>query len=145
MTETQTPPDTRRWWALALLSVAQFMLILDVTVVTIALPHIGPDLGLSRGTLTWVMSAYTLLFGGLMLVGGRAADLFGARKVVIAGLALFTAASLVAGLAVNGAMLVGGRIGRGLLLRPHGPAHHPVPSFVNLTLFEELRCCFPAR
>lgn len=114
MTETQAPPDTRRWWALALLSVAQFMLILDVTVVTIALPHIGPDLELSRGTLTWVMSAYTLLFGGLMLVGGRAADLFGARKVVIAGLALFTAASLVAGLAVNGAMLVGGRVGQGI-------------------------------
>ncbi|WP_102143126.1 MFS transporter [Mycobacterium hubeiense] len=114
MTETQAPPDTRRWWALALLSVAQFMLILDVTVVTIALPHIGPDLELSRATLTWVMSAYTLLFGGLMLVGGRAADLFGARKVVIAGLALFTVASLVAGLAVNGAMLVGGRVEQGI-------------------------------
>jgi EmrB/QacA subfamily drug resistance transporter len=111
---TQTQADTRRWWALALLSVAQFMLILDVTVVTIALPHIGADLGLSRGALTWVMTAYTLLFGGLMLLGGRAADLFGARRVITAGLALFTAASLVAGLSGNSAMLIGGRIGQGV-------------------------------
>src|SRR6266496_635020 len=66
--------DTRRWWALALLCVAQFMLILDVTVVNVALPDIGADLHLQRATLTWVLTAYTLVFGGLMLLGGRASD-----------------------------------------------------------------------
>ncbi|WP_329151139.1 hypothetical protein OG275_17210 [Streptomyces niveus] len=78
-TETGAGAHGRRWQALALLGVAQFMLILDVTVVAIALPHIGADLDLSRSALTWVVSAYTLTFGGLMLLGGRGADLFGAR------------------------------------------------------------------
>ncbi|MGC4939943.1 MFS transporter [Kribbella sp. DT2] len=91
--------DPRRWRMLGLLGAAQFMLILDVTVVAIALPHIGEDLGLARDVLTWVVSAYTLMFGGLMLLGGRAADLFGARRMVLAGLVVFTAASLVTGLA----------------------------------------------
>nr|WP_062330410.1 MFS transporter [Herbidospora sakaeratensis] len=99
---------------LALLGVAQFMLILDVTVVAIALPHIGEDLGLARDTLTWVVSAYTLMFGGFMLLGGRLADLVGARRVVLAGLLLFTAASLVTGLAQHAPMLIGGRIAQGL-------------------------------
>jgi EmrB/QacA subfamily drug resistance transporter len=99
---------------LALLGVAQFMLILDVTVVAIALPHIGTDLGLERDTLTWVVSAYTLVFGGLMLLGGRAADLFGARRVVLTGLLVFTVASLVTGLADNAAMVIGGRVAQGL-------------------------------
>src|SRR5688500_20114608 len=94
-----TAADPRRWRMLGLLAVAQFMLILDVTVVAIALPHIGNDLGLERETLTWVVSAYTLMFGGLMLLGGRAADLFGSRQVVLAGLLVFTLASLVTGLA----------------------------------------------
>ena len=107
-------PDPRRWRALALLSVAQFMLILDITVVTIALPSIGVDLALSRATLTWVVTAYTLMFGGLMIFGGRAADLFGARRMVLAGLTIFTASSLGAGLSVDAAMLIGGRIGQGV-------------------------------
>ncbi|GIJ63307.1 MFS transporter [Virgisporangium aurantiacum] len=99
---------------LALLSAAQFMLILDITVVNIALPDIGSDLGLQRDALTWVVTAYTLMFGGLMLVGGRAADLFGARRVLLAGLTVFTAASLAAGLAPNAAVLVGGRAFQGV-------------------------------
>ncbi|WP_232320345.1 MFS transporter [Herbidospora daliensis] len=103
-----------RWRLLALLGVAQFMLILDVTVVAIALPHIGDDLGLARDALTWVVSAYTLMFGGFMLLGGRLADLVGARRVVLAGLLLFTIASLVTGLAQNAPMLIGGRIAQGL-------------------------------
>jgi EmrB/QacA subfamily drug resistance transporter len=107
-------PDPKRWRALALLSVAQFMLILDITVVTIALPSIGVDLGLSRATLTWVVTAYALMFGGLLLLGGRAADLFGARRLVLTGLTIFTASSLAAGLAVNAEMLIGGRIGQGI-------------------------------
>ncbi|WP_328992891.1 MFS transporter [Kribbella sp. NBC_01245] len=106
--------DPRRWRLLALLGAAQFMLILDVTVVAIALPHIGADLGLARGTLTWVVSAYTLMFGGLMLLGGRAADLFGTRRVVLTGLLVFTAASLVTGLAGGAAMIIGGRIAQGI-------------------------------
>jgi EmrB/QacA subfamily drug resistance transporter len=103
-----------RWRALALLGVAQFMLILDVTVVAIALPHMGVDLGLSRETLTWVVSAYTLMFGGLMLLGGRAADLFGARRLVLTGLLVFTAASLVTGLAGSAEVLLGGRVAQGV-------------------------------
>ncbi len=103
-----------RWRALALLGVAQFMLILDVTVVAIALPKMGVDLGLSRETLTWVVSAYTLMFGGLMLLGGRAADLFGARRLVLTGLLVFTAASLVTGLAGSAEVLLGGRVAQGV-------------------------------
>lgn len=102
-------PDPRRWWLLGLLAVAQFMLILDVTVVAIALPNIETDLGLRRETLTWVVSAYTLMFGGLMLLGGRAADLFGSRRVVLTGLGVFTLASLVTGLANGPEVLLAGR------------------------------------
>ena len=112
--ESATRLDPRRWRVLGLLGVAQFMLILDVTVVAIALPHIGTELGLSRGTLTWVVSAYTLMFGGLMLLGGRAADLFGPRRIVLAGLVVFTAASLLTGLATGPELLLGGRVGQGI-------------------------------
>jgi len=100
--------NPRRWRILWMVGIAQLMLILDVTVVAIALPHVGTDLGLARETLTWVVSGYTLAFGGLLLLGGRAADLFGARRLVLIGLALFAAASLVAGLAVSGPMLLAG-------------------------------------
>jgi EmrB/QacA subfamily drug resistance transporter len=103
-----------RWRVLALLGIAQFMLILDVTVVAIALPQMAADLGLSRGALTWVVSAYTLTFGGLLLLGGRSADLFGSRTVVLTGLGVFTAASLLTGLAVGPEMLIGGRVAQGI-------------------------------
>ncbi|QLY29415.1 MFS transporter [Nocardia huaxiensis] len=112
--EVVPPTDPRRWRALAVLAIAQFMLILDITVVTVALPDIGADLDLSRAATTWVVTAYTLLFGGLMIFGGRAADLFGARRVVMSGLAMFTASSLVAGLAVNASMLIAARVGQGI-------------------------------
>ncbi|TDB82989.1 MFS transporter [Actinomadura sp. KC216] len=103
-----------RWRILGFLGVAQLMLILDVTVVAIALPHIETDLGLGRQAVTWTVSAYTLAFGGLMLIGGRAADLFGAKRTVLAGLLLFTAASLVTGLAGGAGLLLGGRIAQGV-------------------------------
>lgn len=90
------------------------MLILDVTVVAIALPHIETDLGLSRAALTWMVSAYTRTFGGLMLLGGRLADLVGAKRVVLAGLLIFTAASLLTGLADSVVLLLGGRIAQGV-------------------------------
>ncbi|GAA1756207.1 hypothetical protein GCM10009747_13090 [Agromyces humatus] len=98
------------------------MLILDITVVAIALPQIGADLELSRETLTWVMSGYTLAFGGLLLLGGRAADLFGSRRLVLVGLALFVLASLVAGLATSGPMLLAGRIAQGIAAAILSPA-----------------------
>ncbi|HEX2312126.1 MAG TPA: MFS transporter [Thermomonospora sp.] len=103
-----------RWRILGFLGVAQLMLILDVTVVAIALPHMESDLGLTRQAVTWTVTAYTLTFGGLMLLGGRIADLVGARRVVLAGLAVFTAGSLVTGLAGSGGVLLGGRVAQGL-------------------------------
>jgi EmrB/QacA subfamily drug resistance transporter len=107
-------PHPRRWQALGLLGLAQFMLILDVTVVAIALPRIGTDLDVGREALTWVVAAYTLTFGGLMILGGRAADLLGPRALVLAGLGVFTIASLVTGLASTAETLLGGRVAQGL-------------------------------
>ncbi len=80
----------RKWWTLIAVSVATFMLLLDITVVNVALPTIGTDLHLDRAMLTWVVTAYTLCFGGLMLLGGRLADLLGRRRMFLAGLATFT-------------------------------------------------------
>ncbi|HEV8571183.1 MAG TPA: MFS transporter [Actinoplanes sp.] len=107
-------PPVRRWWLLALLSLAQFMLVLDVTVVNVAMPDIGADLALSRAVLPWVLTAYTLTFGGLMLLGGRAADLFGARRMLLIGLTVFVVGSLAAGLAPGAATLLTGRAAQGL-------------------------------
>lgn len=103
-----------RWRILGLLGVAQLMLILDVTVVAIALPHIATDLALSRAALTWTVAAYTVTFGGLLLLGGRIADLLGAKRVVLTGLLIFTAASLATGLATTPGMLLGGRVAQGV-------------------------------
>src|SRR5260370_21890843 len=86
--------DPRRWWALALLCGAFFMVLLDGTITIVALPSIGADRGLSKQDLAWVLSAYALTFGGLLLLGGRAADLLGRRRVFMAGVLFFTAASL---------------------------------------------------
>jgi EmrB/QacA subfamily drug resistance transporter len=104
----------RAWWALVWLCLAQFMVILDVTVVNVALPTIGVDLHLDRAMLTWVVTAYTLCFGGLMLLGGRAADALGRRRTFLAGLGLFTIASLASGLAQGGALLIAARAGQGI-------------------------------
>jgi EmrB/QacA subfamily drug resistance transporter len=112
----------QRWRILGLLGIAQLMLILDITVVAIALPHIGADLALERATLTWVVSGYALAFGGFLLLGGRAADLFGARRLVLASLLLFGGASVVAGLATSGPVLLGGRITQGLAAALLSPA-----------------------
>jgi EmrB/QacA subfamily drug resistance transporter len=101
------PP--RRWTALALLATAQLMLVLDVTVVNVALPDIGTSLRLTRTELPWVMTAYTVVFGGLMLLGGRIADRYGARRLTLTGLVVFTGASLLSGLAPGPAALLAGR------------------------------------
>src|SRR5919198_524148 len=107
-------PDPRGWWALVWLCLAQFMVVLDITVVNVALPTIGTDLHLDRAMLTWVVTAYTLCFGGLMLLGGRAADALGRRRTFLAGLGLFTLASLASGLAQGGALLIAARAGQGI-------------------------------
>jgi len=105
--------DPRRWWVLALLCGAFFMVLLDGTITIVALPSIGADLGFAKQDLPWVLSAYALTFGGLLLLGGRAADLLGRRRVFIAGVLLFTAASLVCGLAWSPAALLAARVVQG--------------------------------
>jgi EmrB/QacA subfamily drug resistance transporter len=105
--------DPRRWWALALLCGAFFMVLLDGTITIVALPSIGADLGFARQDLQWVLSAYALTFGGLLLLGGRAADLLGRRRVFMAGVLLFTAASLMCGLAWSPATLLAARVVQG--------------------------------
>jgi EmrB/QacA subfamily drug resistance transporter len=104
----------QRWIALAVLAAAQFMVFLDETVVNLALPSIKEDLGFSQAGLTWVVNAYMLTFGGLLLLGGRVADLFGRRRLFLAGTALFALASLLAGLAQSEGMLVGARALQGV-------------------------------
>jgi EmrB/QacA subfamily drug resistance transporter len=102
------------WSTLAVLAVAQFMVVLDVTIVNVALPDIQRDLGFSAAGLQWVISAYTLLFGGFLLLGGRTADLLGRRRMFIVGLLVFGVTSLVAGLAQNPEQLVIMRAVQGL-------------------------------
>ena len=102
------------WSTLAVLAVAQFMVVLDVTIVNVALPDIQKDLRFSADNLQWVISAYTLVFGGFLLLGGRAADLLGRRRLFIVGLVLFAAASLAGGLATSQGVLIGVRAIQGL-------------------------------
>jgi EmrB/QacA subfamily drug resistance transporter len=106
--------DRRKWLALALLSVVQFMVVLDIAIVSVALPSIKVDLGFSQEDLQWVISAYALVFGGFLLLGGRAADLLGRRRIFLAGLVLFTLSSLLAGLAWSEASLIAARGLQGL-------------------------------
>ena len=108
------PPAVPRSAALALLAAAQLMLVLDVTVVNVALPDIGASLHLQQGALPWVMTAYTVFFGGLMLLGGRIADLVGARRLTLLGLSLFIASSLVCALSGGTAVLLVGRALQGV-------------------------------
>jgi EmrB/QacA subfamily drug resistance transporter len=111
---TPTAPDPRRWKALALLCTAFFMVILDSSIVVVALPSIDADLGFSSGDLQWVLSAYLLSFGGLLLLGGRAADLLGRRRLFVVGTSLFALASLGCGLAGSVALLIGARVVQGV-------------------------------
>jgi EmrB/QacA subfamily drug resistance transporter len=104
----------RKWLALALLCTVQFMVVLDVAIVNVALPSIQTDLGFSQENLQWVISAYALFFGGFLLLGGRAADLLGRRRVFLAGLVVFTIASLLSGLAWSEGALIGSRALQGL-------------------------------
>src|SRR2546423_3728742 len=103
---SQVELDPKRWWALALVGAAFFMTVLDVSIVNVALPTIQTKLHFSDTNLQWVITAYAITFGGLLLLGGRAADLLGRRAVFLSGLALFTAASLLCGFAQNDVMLI---------------------------------------
>jgi EmrB/QacA subfamily drug resistance transporter len=106
--------DPRRWTALALLALVQFMLALDGTIVNVALPTIKDDLGFSAHGLAWVVNGYTLVAGGFLIVGGRIADIVGRRRMFVVGTAIFAVASAVAGLAQSPGMLVGARFVQGL-------------------------------
>jgi EmrB/QacA subfamily drug resistance transporter len=112
----EPPPagETNRWLVLVIVCLAQFMVILDATVVNVALPSIQADLGFSAADLQWVINAYTLVFGGFLLLGGRAGDLFGRRRLFLAGVAIFSFASLLNGLATSSTWLVAARALQGL-------------------------------
>src|SRR5215216_1894263 len=102
-----TITDSRtRWLALILLCLGDLMIVLDVTIVGVALPSIKEDLGFSEASLAWVVNAYLLTFGGFLLLGGRLGDLFGHRRLFLIGLVLFTTASAACGLATSQEMLV---------------------------------------
>src|SRR6202050_3238891 len=103
------PKNPSTWAVLALCAVAQFMVVLDVSIVNVALPQMRHDLGLAVTGQQWVINAYTLTFAGLLLLGGRAADLFGRRRIFLLGLGLFTGFSLLAGLAQSGTWLITAR------------------------------------
>jgi EmrB/QacA subfamily drug resistance transporter len=109
------PVDARkRWWALLVLCLGVLMIVLDTTIVNVALPSIRADLGFSETSLVWVVNAYMLTFGGCLLLGGRLGDLYGPRRVFLAGLALFTVASLACGLATTQGLLVIARAVQGV-------------------------------
>jgi EmrB/QacA subfamily drug resistance transporter len=113
-THPPAQPDSRRWWALALLCGAFFMVILDANIVVVALPSIDEALSFSEQGLQWVISAYAITFAGLLLLGGRAADLLGRRRVFMVGLLFFTLASLLCGFAWSSDALIGARAFQGI-------------------------------
>src|SRR5437763_7548398 len=126
-----TITDNRtRWLALIVLCLGTLMIVLDTTIVNVALPSIRADLGFSQTSLAWVVNAYLLTFGGFLLLGGRLGDLYGPRRLFLAGIALFTLSSLACGLATSQAFLVTARAVQGL-----GGA---VASAVSLSLMMHL-------
>nr|WP_037673276.1 MFS transporter [Streptomyces globisporus] len=113
-TSSAAPPSSRAWTVVLTACAGQFLVVLDVSVVNVALPSMRSDLGLSAAGLQWVISAYAIAFAGFMLLGGRAADLYGRKAMFLLGLGLFTAASVAGGLAQEGWQLVAGRAAQGL-------------------------------
>src|SRR5512132_1566279 len=130
---TASHPDPRRWKALALLCSAFFMVILDSSIVVVALPSIETDLGFSPGNLQWVLSAYLLSFGGLLLLGGRSADLLGRRRMFMVGTGLFAASSLMCGLAWAAEVLIASRAVQGI----SAAIMAPTALSLLLTTFED--------
>jgi MFS family permease len=114
-THSPTEIDARkRWWALTVRCLGVLMIVLDTTIVNVALPSFRTDLGFTETSLVWVVNAYLLTFGGFLLLGGRLGDLYGPRKLFLAGITFFTLASLACGLAQSQAMLVIARAIQGL-------------------------------
>jgi EmrB/QacA subfamily drug resistance transporter len=132
---TNSTISNRRWSALALIVTAQFMVILDVAIVNVALPSIKSDLGFSQENLQWVISAYAILFGGALLLGGRLADLLGRRRLFVVGLALFASSSLLCGLAWSEGSLIAFRGVQGL----GGALLAPAALSLLMTTFAEGR------
>jgi EmrB/QacA subfamily drug resistance transporter len=128
-------PDPRRWLALAVIVTAQFMVVLDVAIVNVALPSIKTDLHFSESSLQWVISAYAIFFGGLLLLGGRLGDLLGRRRIFIAGLALFTASSLLCGVSWSENSLIAFRAIQGM----GGALMAPAALSILITTFSEGR------
>src|SRR5919107_2393027 len=106
--------DPRRWKALALLSLAQFLIIMDTSIIGVALPAIQQQFGFSQSDLQWIFSAYVIVFGGLLLLGGRLSDIVGQRRIFVIGFAILTASSVLAGLAPNGTVLIAARALQGI-------------------------------
>jgi EmrB/QacA subfamily drug resistance transporter len=127
--------DRSRWIALIVLCLGMLMIVLDVTIVNVALPSIQADLGFSQSGLAWVVNAYLIAFGGLLLLAGRLGDLAGRRNVFLGGLAVFTAASLVCGMSVDQSMLIGARFVQGI----GGALTSAVILGMIVTLFPEPR------
>ena len=127
--------DRRRWIVLAVIVTAQFMVVLDVAIVNVALPTIKTDLHFSQESLQWVVTAYSILFGGVLLFGGRLADLLGRRRLFMTGLSLFTVFSLLDGLAWSEASLITFRAFQGLGAALLSPAALSILT----TTFEEGR------
>jgi EmrB/QacA subfamily drug resistance transporter len=130
---TSTSPTINRWRAFALLAGLFFITIVDLTIVNVSLPTIGRDLHFSATSLQWVVTAYALTFGGFMLLGGRAADLLGPRRILMVGLALFTAASLAAALSTSEVSLIAARAVQGL----GGAIMLPAALSIVMSMFPE--------
>src|SRR5262249_48023636 len=126
-------PDPRRWKALAVLSIAYLMVVLDVSIVNVALPSIQKHLHFSTENLQWVVSGYALTFGGFLLLGGRAGALLGRRRLFMAGLAFFSLASLLCGLSVSSGMLIAMRLLQGAA----GAVLSPSVYSITTVTFEE--------
>jgi len=135
MSSTEPGTDRRRWIALAVVVAAQFMVILDVAIVNVALPSIQNDLHFTQESLQWVVTAYANMFGGVLLLGGRMADLLGRRRLFMAGLILFTASSLLSGLAWSEGSLIAFRALQGL----GGGLLSPAALSILMTTFAEGR------
>src|SRR3954463_12851673 len=107
-------PENRKWWTLGAVAFGLFMIMLDNTIVNVALPSIERDLNMSLSNLEWVVTAYALAFAALMITGGKLADYYGRRRIFIIGLAIFTVSSLACGLAPSAGWLIGARVAQGV-------------------------------
>ena len=134
-TDGAAGPDPRRWFALVAIAAAQFMVVLDIAIVNVALPSIGKDLHFSEANLQWVVSAYAIVFGGFLLLGGRIADLWGRRRMFMVGVSLFTLSSLLCGLAWSSGSLIAFRTLQGL----GGALLSPAALSILTTTFAEGR------